>query len=115
MPRITAPASVLFALVAFNPLTTSAQAQPLPWITPNARPAVLFEPQLREPDAIEPERESAQIPEQLRRQVVNYDTREAAGTIIIDTPNTYLYYVLGNGRAIRYGIGVGRDGFRWAG
>ena len=34
---------------------------------------------------------------------------------MIDTPNTYLYYVLGNGRAIRYGIGVGRDGFTWAG
>ncbi len=37
------------------------------------------------------------------------------GTIIIDTPNTYLYYVLGNGQAIRYGIGVGRDGFTWSG
>ena len=38
-----------------------------------------------------------------------------AGTIVIDTPNTYLYYVLGGGQAIRYGIGVGRDGFRWGG
>jgi lipoprotein-anchoring transpeptidase ErfK/SrfK len=46
---------------------------------------------------------------------VNYTTREAPGTIIIDTPNTYLYYVLGNGRALRYGIGVGRDGFTWSG
>jgi lipoprotein-anchoring transpeptidase ErfK/SrfK len=35
--------------------------------------------------------------------------------VIIDTPNTYLYYVLGNGRAVRYGIGVGRDGFTWSG
>ena len=42
-------------------------------------------------------------------------TREAPGTIIIDTPNTYLYYVLGSGQAIRYGIGVGRDGFTWSG
>jgi L,D-transpeptidase catalytic domain len=47
--------------------------------------------------------------------VVSYATREAPGTIIIDTPNTYLYYVLGGGRAIRYGIGVGRDGFTWSG
>ena len=35
--------------------------------------------------------------------------------MIIDTPNTYLYYVLGNGQAVRYGIGVGRDGFTWSG
>ena len=51
----------------------------------------------------------------LRRQIVSYPTREAPGTIIVDTPNTYLYYVLGNNRAMRYGIGVGRDGFRWSG
>ena len=47
--------------------------------------------------------------------MVAYNTSEAPGTIIIDTPNTYLYYVLGGGRAIRYGIGVGREGFTWAG
>jgi lipoprotein-anchoring transpeptidase ErfK/SrfK len=51
----------------------------------------------------------------LRRQIVQYPTREAAGTIVIDTPNTYLYYVLGQGRAVRYGIGVGREGFTWSG
>ena len=44
-----------------------------------------------------------------------YHGNEPAGTIIVDTPNTYLYYVLGNGRAIRYGIGVGREGFTWSG
>ncbi|MBV8791261.1 MAG: L,D-transpeptidase [Pseudolabrys sp.] len=51
----------------------------------------------------------------LKRTIVNYRTSEAPGTIVIDTPNTYLYYVLGNGKAIRYGIGVGREGFTWAG
>jgi lipoprotein-anchoring transpeptidase ErfK/SrfK len=51
----------------------------------------------------------------LRRQIVEYRSGEAPGTIIIDTPHTYLYYVLGNGRAIRYGIGVGREGFTWSG
>src|SRR3954465_2113719 len=56
-----------------------------------------------------------EMPARLRRQVVNYSTREAPGTIIIDTPNTYLYLVLGNGQAMRYGIGVGRDGFTWSG
>jgi lipoprotein-anchoring transpeptidase ErfK/SrfK len=51
----------------------------------------------------------------LTRQIVSYAGNEAAGTLIIDTPHTYLYYVLGNGRAIRYGIGVGREGFTWSG
>jgi lipoprotein-anchoring transpeptidase ErfK/SrfK len=59
--------------------------------------------------------EDAQLPANFQRQIVNYDTREPAGTIIIDTPNTYLYLVMGNGKALRYGIGVGRDGFTWAG
>ena len=56
-----------------------------------------------------------ETPAQFRRQVVAYNGSEAPGTIIIDTPNTFLYLVMGNGRAIRYGIGVGRDGFRWSG
>ena len=61
------------------------------------------------------DRSTFELPARLRRQVVSYASREAPGTIIIDTPNTYLYYVLGNGQAIRYGIGVGRDGFTWSG
>ncbi|WP_334390880.1 L,D-transpeptidase [Bradyrhizobium sp. AZCC 2262] len=54
-------------------------------------------------------------PERLRRAVVAFGTTEAPGTIIIDTGNTTLYYVLGQGRAVRYGVGVGRDGFTWSG
>src|ERR1043166_39525 len=54
-------------------------------------------------------------PERLRRAVVAYDTREAPGTVVIDTGRTTLYYVLGQGRAIRYGVGVGREGFTWSG
>ena len=54
-------------------------------------------------------------PERLRRAVVAFGTTEAPGTIIIDTGNTSLYYVLGQGRAIRYGVGVGREGFTWSG
>src|SRR5262245_27274305 len=56
-----------------------------------------------------------ELPPQLRRTEVDYYTKEPAGTIIVDTPNTYLYLVLGGGRALRYGIGVGRDGFTWTG
>jgi lipoprotein-anchoring transpeptidase ErfK/SrfK len=63
----------------------------------------------------EDEGATVQMPARLKRQVVSYATREAPGTVIIDTPNTYLYYVLGGGQAIRYGIGVGRDGFTWSG
>ncbi|MCK1746245.1 L,D-transpeptidase [Bradyrhizobium sp. 139] len=59
--------------------------------------------------------EDAALPDRLRRQIVSFDRSEPAGTIVIDTGNTYLYYVLGNGRAIRYGVGVGREGFTWAG
>jgi lipoprotein-anchoring transpeptidase ErfK/SrfK len=56
-----------------------------------------------------------EIPARLKRRIVSYASREAPGTIVIDTPNTYLYFVLGGGQAIRYGIGVGRDGFTWSG
>jgi lipoprotein-anchoring transpeptidase ErfK/SrfK len=56
-----------------------------------------------------------ELPPQFRRQLVDYVTREPAGTIVIDTPNTYLYLVLGNNKAMRYGVGVGREGFTWSG
>jgi lipoprotein-anchoring transpeptidase ErfK/SrfK len=55
------------------------------------------------------------LPPQFRRTLVDYYTKEPAGTIIIDTQNTYLYLVLGQGKAMRYGIGVGREGFTWSG
>jgi lipoprotein-anchoring transpeptidase ErfK/SrfK len=51
----------------------------------------------------------------LKKQLVTLSTKEPAGTIIIDTSNTYLYLVLGGGKALRYGIGVGREGFTWSG
>lgn len=55
------------------------------------------------------------IKPELRRQEVAYETRHAPGTIVVDTPARRLYYVLGDGRAIRYGIGVGRQGYSLAG
>jgi len=64
-----------------------------------------------QPEAGQPK----ELPPQFRRQMVDYQTREPAGTIVIDTPHTYLYLVLGGGKAIRYGIGVGREGFTWSG
>jgi lipoprotein-anchoring transpeptidase ErfK/SrfK len=67
------------------------------------------------PPEEQPETAPAQLPPNLRRQEVSFVTKEPPGTIVVDTPNTYLYYVLGNGRAIRYGVRVGRDGFTWTG
>jgi lipoprotein-anchoring transpeptidase ErfK/SrfK len=64
----------------------------------------------------QPERGPArELPPQFQRQLVDYVTSEPAGTIIIDTPHTYLYLVRGGGKALRYGIGVGREGFTWSG
>ncbi len=67
------------------------------------------------PPDIRPEEGSTQLPPQFKRQVVSYPSTEPPGTILIDTPNTYLYLILGNGKAMRYGIGVGREGFTWSG
>ncbi len=64
---------------------------------------------------VEPDQPATELPDDLQRQVVGYRGNESAGTIIIDTPHTYLYLVLGGGRAVRYGIGVGREGFTWSG
>jgi lipoprotein-anchoring transpeptidase ErfK/SrfK len=61
------------------------------------------------------ERPQQEPPDQFRRQEVAYDTREAPGTVVIDTPNKFLYLVEPDGRALRYGVGVGRPGFSWAG
>ncbi len=66
-------------------------------------------PRIENVDPAEP------VPDRFRRQTVDYVTTQPVGTVIIDTPNTYLYLVTAPGKAIRYGIGVGRDGFTWSG
>lgn len=58
---------------------------------------------------------TADAPGRLVRQVVDYVSHQAPGTVIIDTKNTFLYLVLNEGQAMRYGIGVGRKGFTWSG
>lgn len=91
----------------FQPLPMMTAPQPVEPYQPYQAPTYQAAPS-EDQDAVE-------TPARFRRQTVSYATREAPGTIIIDTPNTYLYYVLGGGQAIRYGIGVGRDGFTWSG
>ena len=83
-------------------------------------PAVLPEDQASAvaalPPEYQPERGPAkELSPQFRRTAVDYPTVEPPGTIIIDTPNTHLYLTLGNGKAMRYGVGVGREGFTWSG
>ncbi|MDJ1157909.1 L,D-transpeptidase [Chelatococcus sp. SYSU_G07232] len=64
-------------------------------------------------DAYEPAARA--IPERYRRQTVSYDGPQKPGTIVVDTANRFLYLVQPGGTAIRYGIGVGREGFSWKG
>jgi lipoprotein-anchoring transpeptidase ErfK/SrfK len=63
----------------------------------------------------EPPKADADAPGALVRQVVDYASRQTPGTVIIDTGNTFLYFVLNDRQAMRYGIGVGREGFTWSG
>jgi len=97
---------------AFSGSAAAAPIQLFPFFAPP--PAQYAPPPVRAVPS-DDEGTVAEMPARLKRQIVNYATREAPGTIIIDTPNTYLYYVLGGGQAIRYGIGVGREGFTWSG
>ena len=58
---------------------------------------------------------SVPIPEPYQRHIVDYHRKEAAGTIVVDTDARYLYYVLPNGKAIRYGVTVGEEALAWSG
>ena len=107
--------SVTFAAMAAAAALTCnvANAEPLfAFLTPLAPTQVA--PQVEQAIPAD-ESDDAQLDPRLRRQVVRYSGRETPGTVIIDTPHTYLYYVLGGGKAMRYGIGVGREGFTWSG
>jgi lipoprotein-anchoring transpeptidase ErfK/SrfK len=99
-------------VVAFSGSAGAAPLQLFPFFM---TPPVQAAPQLQAPPQADEDGVAVELQARLKRQVVNYATREAPGTVVIDTPNTYLYLVMGNGQAMRYGIGVGRDGFTWAG
>jgi lipoprotein-anchoring transpeptidase ErfK/SrfK len=110
MTKLFGLASGIFtaAVVAMISAPASVQAQPLSYAP--AYGQTQSAPSLRgdsDDDFV--------LPERFQRANVPYATHEAPGTVIVDTGNTYLYYILGNGRAIRYGVGVGREGFTWSG
>jgi lipoprotein-anchoring transpeptidase ErfK/SrfK len=92
-------------------IATTADAQALGYAEAQPR-GFLQDPMLNAPS---PSVDESVLPDRLRRATVTFESREAPGTVIIDTANTMLYYVLGGGRAIRYGVGVGREGFTWSG
>src|SRR6266478_1863416 len=100
------------AVLVLASATTAASANPF-----NPFEA-LFGPQrepVTAPAYANPQDGASELRGELHRQIVDYRTSETPGTIIIDTPNTYLYLVMPGGKAMRYGIGVGREGFTWAG
>jgi lipoprotein-anchoring transpeptidase ErfK/SrfK len=73
-------------------------------------------PQRAAPMASEPTSDAAGEPEpQFQRQEVDYSGPEAPGTLVVDTPDRFLFLVEPDGKAMRYGIGVGRPGFTWSG
>jgi lipoprotein-anchoring transpeptidase ErfK/SrfK len=106
--------TALTALIAAAALLCgAAQAEPL-FAFLNAPAQSQIGPQYA-PTEQNDANEEVELDPRLQRQVVDYASDEAPGTVIIDTPHTFLYFVLGNGKAIRYGIGVGRQGFTWSG
>jgi lipoprotein-anchoring transpeptidase ErfK/SrfK len=113
------PSSVGYSPPALYPSVTSSPRRPYGY--PDSGPGVQAATQRGTvlaalPPEYQPERESAKtLSPRFQRTMVDYSTVEPPGTIIIDTPNTYLYLTMGHGKALRYGIGVGREGFTWSG
>ena len=100
---------VAAAAIVVAALGSTVSADPLGLAGPMRDPGMIFDNVVRDQGS------DLGMPGHLRRQVVQFSGSEAPGTIVIDTANTYLYYVVGGGRALRYGIGVGREGFTWSG
>jgi lipoprotein-anchoring transpeptidase ErfK/SrfK len=101
----------LFAGALLSALTwTAAPAEKSGWGGP--RPERNNDPD--QPGYV-PSKKEEELPAELHKQVVFFRTNEPAGTIVVNTSERFLYHVQGNNRAIRYGIGVGREGFQWSG
>jgi lipoprotein-anchoring transpeptidase ErfK/SrfK len=105
----------LKSILAIGALAAGLSLAATPALSAPLYPYGYQAPQVRQAPQMDEDTDAVELPERFKRQVVTYSGPEAAGTIIVDTPNTYLYFVLGGGRAIRYGIGVGREGFTWSG
>jgi lipoprotein-anchoring transpeptidase ErfK/SrfK len=84
-------------------------------LTPPPALAQRFDMSIGDQPGLVPNAADEQLPPQYQRQVVLYRSNEAPGTIIVHTAERFLYVVQPNGRALRYAIGVGREGFQWQG
>lgn len=95
----------------------NAQPQPFEVATPPGVSAQYLAMYGEQPDETFPlpATDLSEVDERFLRQEVSYPTREAPGTIVVDTDNRFLYLVREGGRAIRYGIGVGKQGMSWRG
>jgi lipoprotein-anchoring transpeptidase ErfK/SrfK len=108
-PTINVPVSHLFTYQAPQP-------QPEAVAPPQPQPEAVAPPQQQAyAPASPPDAANYPIDPQFMRQVVAYNGDEKPGTIIVDTPDKFLFLVEDGGKALRYGIGVGRPGFTWSG
>jgi lipoprotein-anchoring transpeptidase ErfK/SrfK len=112
-------AAALVALVAATAISTSSASaepfNPFEALFGSMRPPASAPAYANSPAYADPNEDATDLRSEFRRQIVDYRTSEAPGTIIVDTPNTFLYLVMPGGKAMRYGIGVGREGFTWSG
>ena len=99
----------LVVVAALGVGAASAQAQAGPPLRQSQELSVEEEP------GYEPTPDEENLPAAYQRQLVFFRTVEPPGTIVVTTSQRFLYVVQGNNRALRYGIGVGREGFQWAG
>ena len=117
MSRLTKTAAAALALACFAaPASANPDRAPFPFFfAPLFQPAPATAPaRAYEPEYQYEERRPARTGRSTR-EVVAYDGAHAPGTIVISTAERRLYYVMGGGRAVRYSIGGGREGFQWAG
>ena len=119
-------------VIASAAISAAAEAATLTFFDPVTRTRITYDPDkmLAPRPGVPPQAIQAALPQapgalvvkqypkpdkKFDRQIVDYDTTEEPGTVIIDTQERFLYYVLEGGEAIRYGVGVGREGFGWTG
>ena len=115
IPKVTRPAPVLKQAIPAIAIAPAAKAE---------HPFYGGQDYIGNPDLLPPAESpidfpiqsfANQIPERFRRQQVTFGTTEKPGTVIVDPEHRFLYFILGNDQAVRYGVGVGREGFAWSG
>jgi lipoprotein-anchoring transpeptidase ErfK/SrfK len=112
LARLCAQSAMVATMVLA--LENVAVADPLAFVAPSQHQSTIFDRIFRD-QGRGPETTKDNVAGGHRGQVISYSTGEAPGTLVIDTSNAYLYFIVGGGKAVRYGIGVGREGFTWSG